>query len=228
MTEQPDTPAAVAPPPSTITPETAQKVFAANLSNILKKVKSGKTLSKDEREVLNASTQGVAAPGPPTRPKWAKTQQELAGILGLSDRRSIANYLKEKGNPGRRDNGNYPVDEWAEWCAKTGKKGIEHSAASDEAQNLFKLKAKQTALQNKRLENKLAKEHDLWMPRSIARQVTGALLLSLKARSFGSVARLATLARASASTAEAIAEIQKEMESIWKSVEESEWWPAKQ
>lgn len=51
---------------------------------------------------------------------FAKNQVELAKHLGC-DRRTIARYLKQDGNPGASSNGNYNVTLWKLWVAEHGR-----------------------------------------------------------------------------------------------------------
>src|SRR5262245_41086106 len=57
------------------------------------------------------------------------------------------------------------------------------------------LQMEQLALQNKRLRNKLAIEHDDWVPRSVAKQVFSRFVTEAKARSYATIARIVSLVR---------------------------------
>lgn len=62
---------------------TAQKIRDADLANILKKVKAGKTLTREERERIESAT--IAAPGPKGKEKLgiAPTLSAAASVTGL-------------------------------------------------------------------------------------------------------------------------------------------------
>ena len=197
--------------------EKAKKFLEGNFINIGKKVISGNPLSLGEIRLLEQMASGKeVVPGAPTAPtqKFVKNQTELAAAMGV-DRKTVQRWRKHDGAPKARSDGRWDVDEWRAFAQKIGaiKTGLDKSA----------LQAEQLLIQNERLKNKLAIERKEWIPKVVARQVFTQLVTEAKARSFNSTIRLVTLARVAANTTDAVQEVRREIEAVWKSLEEGEW-----
>jgi len=59
---------------------------------------------------------GVPCPETAKKPAWAKSQVALAEVLGV-DRKTIKEWLKIPGNPGKNKDDRYDVEAWREWQA---------------------------------------------------------------------------------------------------------------
>lgn len=199
-----------------LSPEQAGEVLAMDLANMKAKVDKGQTLTVAERAILDGiSKKSGAAPSSGPGPAFAKNQTRLADLLNVS-RKTIQRYAKRPDSPRERANGNLPVEEWRTYLAK-------HEALGGDDIDVLQEKAKLISLQNIRLANRIAIEKNEWIPRAVARQVFSQLVLEAKTRSFNSATRYVMLAKAAASTAEGVEEIRREMEQVWKSLEDSEW-----
>jgi len=85
------------------------------------------------------------------------------------------------------------------------------------------LKARHTLLQNKRLENRLAIERKYWIPKEVVRQVFTQFVTEAKQRCFNGIIRIVTLARVAPDSTAAAEEVRKEVQEVWRSLENSEW-----
>lgn len=194
-----------------LSPEQARKLLEANSILLVKKVvKEKKPLSSQEIALLQAASRL-----PAEDKVWAKTQVELADVLGV-ERKTIQRWLKIDGNPGARSNGSYAVAEWRTW--RVSRRGGE-----DDTPDQTKARAEQLLLQNERLRYKIGREKGSLIPKQVAQKVFGKLLLDAKGRCFSSVSRFVTLARIAKNNDEAHEEIRKEMIAIWKALEEAAW-----
>lgn len=108
-------------PPAVLTPENARKALAIDLENLLRKVKSGKPLTRYERTLVEAKSahREAAAVAPPLL-TFANSQAELAKQLAVS-RQVIHYHTRQPGNPGRRADGRYPVMEWRSYLQAVGR-----------------------------------------------------------------------------------------------------------
>lgn len=104
--------------PSPITAEIADRLLRADLANIVRKVKSGRTLSTVERKTLEAAGKGDT----PTAPTFAKNYVELAEILGVT-RRTLQDWRKLEGAPKAESNGSHDVVAWQDFQTRIGGKG---------------------------------------------------------------------------------------------------------
>jgi phage terminase Nu1 subunit (DNA packaging protein) len=91
--------------PPVISPEQLEKIHQANAANLIKKVKSGKTLTSEERRIL----EGMAGHDTET-----VTTSRLAEIFGVN-RKSIAQWRKEGKNVPDKVGGKEPLAEWRKW-----------------------------------------------------------------------------------------------------------------
>ena len=102
-----------------------EAIAQADLQAIRKKAESGKPLSESEVQRLRAAEERVKEGANPAalEPVWAKSQVELAKMLGCS-RKQIARYLKIDGDdapPAPAADGRYNVTAWKMWAAEHGK-----------------------------------------------------------------------------------------------------------
>lgn len=206
--------------PPAISKEQVKKILKADLANMVKKVANGKTLSSTERALLTAMSEGAEIESEKAA-TFAKKQSELATILKLKDRKTIQRWLKEPGNPGKCDDGRYDVMLWRQYAKLKGHDlGDESGESSTSATSA---KAKQTLLQNERLEMKILEERGDLMPKLIAQKVFSKLLLEAKARCFSATSRFVTLAKMAPTVEAANEEVRKEMVLIWKALEDGAW-----
>jgi phage terminase Nu1 subunit (DNA packaging protein) len=91
--------------PPIISPEQLDKIHQANAANLIKKVKSGKTLTSEERRILESMA------GHDTE---TVTTSRLAEIFGVN-RKSIAQWRKEGKNVPDKIGGKEPLAEWRKW-----------------------------------------------------------------------------------------------------------------
>lgn len=104
-------------------PETAQKVLAADLGNLLAKVKSGKPLSRFERDLIEraAGTSTGSRPMlPPEQPHFARNASELADALGVT-RQLLCFHRGKPEAPRPREDGRLDVRAWQDYLALNGK-----------------------------------------------------------------------------------------------------------
>jgi len=111
----------------------ANKILAADLANLVKKVASGKTLTQGERKLLQAaagptSTSQSAEDAPTTGLNFVPTQSALAELFGVS-RQLISYHCKTEGSPGRTADGRYPVQPWREYLQAFGRVPIDEAVA---------------------------------------------------------------------------------------------------
>lgn len=97
-------------PPSSITPEVAERILAKDYANIVKKVSEGKPLSKTERDLIQAKADSISNDSITV----AKDLTELSSVLGVS-RQTIHNWRKLDGAPTPAANGFHSVIEWRQF-----------------------------------------------------------------------------------------------------------------
>lgn len=135
-------------PPQTISKEDALGIFAQNFANIQKKLANGKTLPASELVIVKKILEGdqlggfVETGASGKEKNFAKKQSELAEAVGV-DKRTIQRWMKEPGNPGKRDDGRYEIAAWKAYAKLKGHKCGEDSVGSAKDQN--------TRLQNEKL-----------------------------------------------------------------------------
>jgi phage terminase Nu1 subunit (DNA packaging protein) len=88
-----------------ISPEQLDKIHQANAANLIKKVKSGKTLTSEERRIL----EGMAGHDTET-----VTTSRLAEIFGVN-RKTIAQWRKEGKDVPDKIGNKEPLAEWRRW-----------------------------------------------------------------------------------------------------------------
>ena len=89
-----------------ITQEAAEKILEADFTNIVRKVRDGKTLTSTERARVQARAAGSSA-----TLTEAKTIVELASALGVT-RRTLSNWRKMPDAPEPKSNGKHDVVAW--------------------------------------------------------------------------------------------------------------------
>jgi len=193
----------------------AEKLLEGNVTNIAKKVLAGTPLTLGEVRILEQRAAKQQASPVAGEPRFAKNQTELAQILGV-DRKTIHNWRLRKGSPATRSDGRLDVEAWRRFGESVG--GLKASDLDKGA-----LQAEQLLIQNKRLWNKLAIEREEWIPKVVARQVFTQLVTESKSRCFNSIIRIVTLARVAQSTTGAVEEVRRELETVWRSMENTEW-----
>lgn len=139
-----------------LTSEQAGLLLRADLANLAKKVKDGKTLSASERNLLQSALAGDK----PSGAEFAQSAVELADLLGV-DRRTISRWRKVEDNPGVRPDGRYHVPSWRAF--KISRQG-EDILADGEGLSQTQLKARQVLLQNQKLEIQIAVLKREYMP----------------------------------------------------------------
>ena len=116
----------------TLTPETASRVLDADLGNILKRVKSGQTLTEAQRKRVEAHTeQPDAPPEAASWPRWADNLTEAARVIAVT-RQSLTAWRKE-GCLAFKPNGKVDLHELRTWIAANGRKGGPQSSRLERA-----------------------------------------------------------------------------------------------
>jgi hypothetical protein len=125
MKKKPATPTPAEPE---LTAATAKKALAFDLRNLLVKVKSGKPLTRYERQLVEEK---LHAPGGAAAPAatFAANQSELARVLGVS-RQLVAFHAKKPDSPARREDGRYEVRAWREYLAVNGRVDVNEGETS--------------------------------------------------------------------------------------------------
>lgn len=203
------------PAPEKVTKKLAAKILKDNFLNIEKKTKSGKTLTIQEAALVQQIADGGETDSADV--PWADNQVHLGKILDVT-RKTIQRWLKIEGNPGAESNGKFNVAKWKEFARAKG-----HEFSGDEIGKASSAKADQILLQNEKLRDNILKSRGELIPRVLAKQILGKLLLSVKSRTFASVSRFVMLARMAPDTTTGAAEIHKELTAIWQAHEDSKW-----
>lgn len=115
--------------------DVAEKILDADFQNVVKKVAAGKPLTVAERARIEAR-----AAGSTDSTAYAKTQVDLANILGVT-RRTLNNWLKLEGSPKALSNGMWPVADWREFVRLRGLKTGKLAPQSEDALKARKLLA---------------------------------------------------------------------------------------
>jgi hypothetical protein len=97
----------------------AEKLLQADAANIIKKVKSGRPLSRAERTHLLAMASGDEEVPAPSGMTIAKNFVELAEALGVV-RKTLYLWKRKKGAPKPATNGDHDVGAWRLFCRKNG------------------------------------------------------------------------------------------------------------
>jgi len=115
MRKSPPTPPAQ--PANDLDASTAEQVLKADLSNLLRKVKSGKPLSRWERNLVESKGQ---TNGTKSAPTFAANQSELAEILNTS-RQRVSYYARQSDAPAPREDGRLDVGAWRRYLTARGR-----------------------------------------------------------------------------------------------------------
>lgn len=89
----------------------------------------------------------------PDRPKFARTREELADLIGGYDAKTISRWLKIAGNPGRTADNRYDVDAWDAWVNATGRRHGKKEKATK-----LDYETRIMALKQEQLERELARD----------------------------------------------------------------------
>lgn len=165
---QPAAPASEAQPALGLTSTQAETLLKADLRNLSKKLRDGKTLSAQERTML----QSIASGGSGAALSYASNQVELAEILGVS-RKTIQRARKRDGNPGTRPDGRWDVSAWREFLRLTG--NCSEDGEEEDVSELQREKARNILLRNEKLEAELAILRRQWMSAETVEAMGGQL-----------------------------------------------------
>ncbi|MGA3170351.1 MAG: hypothetical protein ABSE62_05000 [Chthoniobacteraceae bacterium] len=123
----------------TLSPEDIEKLRTKELANCIRKLNAGKTLTRDERRMLDAahsSSTAAAGAGLQTSVNYASTWDELGQLLGVS-RRSILKWRERQDLAGAlprpRADGRHDVAAWKVAMVTHGLAGSDESASLDYA-----------------------------------------------------------------------------------------------
>ena len=166
-----------------LTTEERDALLAADLRNVTEKVAAGAVLSSRERDLIAKSTKpdvereksnGGDFPSPIPRENWpqyAPSLDELAGILGKSER-AWRTYSKRPGFPGKIVGLGYDVAAVSAWAVEN----IKQQATGDLAAE----KIAKTKLEVELLELKVAREKRLSVLRSEVDELHGRMGMKLR------------------------------------------------
>lgn len=157
MPEQPQ-PATTAEQPQAagITADQASLLLKADVRNLSKKLREGKSLTPSERGMLRS----IASGGTGATETFVRSQVELANVLGIS-RKTIERARRRPGNPGVRDDGRLDVAAWRDYLKETTtcfEKDNDPQSSKQAAQ------ARNLLLKNEKLEADIAILRREWLP----------------------------------------------------------------
>jgi len=198
-------------PPEQLDPITARKVLDADVSNLLRRVKSGSPLTRAQRALIEQHTIGGTTT--PTTALFARNQKNLAEILGLS--RQVVNYLARQADaPRPRKDGRLVIAEWQNYIQTRG---------TGEATDLSAAKLRGEVLNNWRKEFRNAALQGKYWPKDDVRRVCAQAIQSAKTRSFSGLPRLVTLTRLAKTEEDALKAAREEMIAVWRAMESCDW-----
>lgn len=147
-------------PSQPLPPDAAEKLLKADAANLIKKVKSGKTLTRAERAHLLAMAEDGGESGVDTNKATADNYVELARLLGVT-RDAIYKWKRRKDAPKPQSNGKHDVSEWRRFCSKHGLKhkaapGEDSAGDEDGFEDMDVLKARKLIVEIAEREHKLA------------------------------------------------------------------------
>jgi hypothetical protein len=140
---------------------TAEKVLLADVSNILRKAKSGKPLTKYERSVVEQHCPAE----PPTVtgagwPQWAESTARASRVTGIS-RVTLIAWRKEN-CPAFKPNGRIDLHELRQWMVATDKKPTPRATRAESArQRLLTAQANKIEFENRVRAEEFVKKTDL-------------------------------------------------------------------
>ena len=158
-------------PPPTDNRSNAAMVRAAYVKALGRKVLNGEVLTKTDLQFLDEQIEG----NKPSEdaPKFAKSQVELAGILDV-DRKTIGRWLKKEGNPGRKSDGRYNVEDWRKF--KTQQDG----GICDDDIDVLREKARNILLQNQLLEHRISVARHEFVASTDVEKEVGQMIVAAK------------------------------------------------
>lgn len=116
-----------------LTPEQAGKLLSADTVNIIKRVQSGKPLTREQRAMVLQLASGEESN---TEKATARTLVELAEIMGVT-RQTLTSWRKKEGAPKPASNGRHPLNEWRLFLQKMGViESISDDGTSEEIEQL--------------------------------------------------------------------------------------------
>ena len=133
--------------------EAAQK---REVSNILAKLKEGKTLTNTERALLHELAPDKAEKEGAPLPLWGVNKLQSARLLGIT-KASFLRYEKVLGFPKQNTLGQYPLPEIRDWMVANGR----GAGNDDEA---LTRREEQIALQNEWLRMRISEKQRLLVP----------------------------------------------------------------
>jgi transposase len=173
-----------ATPGGVINGDEASTVLNADLANILRKVKEGRTLTGPERQYFLSIKRQDAEP---TALRFAASARELAEIIGVNPI-TIRRALKRTDHPGRRPDGAYDVSVWRAWLEARGsltkskdiREGLVVNGENGHDLETPQLKARSVKLRNEQMEFKLAKLRGEFLPAKDVEQRMCEMILNAK------------------------------------------------
>lgn len=127
-----------------ISPDQAKKIFEADLANILKKVQAGKSLTTQERAIIQMSSGDEKISVPP----YAKNKTQLAKILGIS-RQALDVWWKMPEAPKPLSNHEHDVAQWQRFVQTRSLKGSSQPEKEGLALRILKAQAAKLERQEK-------------------------------------------------------------------------------
>lgn len=104
------------PEPARLSAESLDKIYQADIANIVKAVKAGRPLTNAQRLALEAHRRGES-PEPTDIAGRVTSLSSLSRATGV-DRRQLRQWLSLPGNPGKSPSGKYSVQAWQLYAAQ--------------------------------------------------------------------------------------------------------------
>ena len=140
---------------SSITPELAGKLLAADAALAFKKLQDGKGITSSQRAyLLSVAGKTIVAEN-----GLAKNHVELAKILNVS-RSSVVKWARHEEAPKPKSNGQHDISEWLGFIRNHGLKGSEYEDEGD-------LKRRRILAQCLKLEAELDIVRGNWLPKAL-------------------------------------------------------------
>jgi hypothetical protein len=150
----------------------AKGVVRRNLFNLAQKVRDGQTLTASELSIVTAAAEpGFDGDGGAIA--FARDKQMLARALGVTPP-TITKWCRLRGNPGRKENGEYVVAAWRTWAKETRRK------IAEQTPDQTALRAANIVLQNEKLEHQLKVMRREVVPMREVETLGGALGFAIK------------------------------------------------
>lgn len=153
-----------------ISDQELQQLEKAELANIVKKIKAGKTLTVAERNLLSKAS------GKNQESGVAKSFVELATVLGVS-RRALNKWSKQfEDAPKANPNGSHDVAAWREFMHLHGLRGKSDENSPDK----YSLECRKLLGQAERIEFENAVKRGEYIPKSEAKSETVQMIQNTK------------------------------------------------